>query len=92
MTAYAAAGTLTISTVDTVTLDRLAQHLSVISRDGTSEIWFTIDGSAPTVAGANCYYAGPAASSVIDIGSSAAGTVTVKLISSAAATFAVQVA
>lgn len=47
--------TLTASTVDTVTLTSAAKRLRIINRSGTAEIYYTTNGSAPTVFGANCY-------------------------------------
>jgi hypothetical protein len=48
-------GTLTASTVDTVTLSRSYARVEVINRGGTNEIFFTTDGSVPTVLGDNCF-------------------------------------
>jgi hypothetical protein len=47
-------GTLTASAVDTVTLSRPTGQVKVINRLGTSEIFYTLDGTAPTVNG-DCY-------------------------------------
>jgi len=57
MATYAAAkakhATLTASTVDTVTLSNCS-NVEVLNR-GTTELYFTVDGTTPTVAGDNCY-------------------------------------
>jgi len=47
--------TLVASTVDTVTFDPDPEYVEVASRDGAAEIYFTTDGSTPTVGGQNCY-------------------------------------
>lgn len=49
------AKTLVADTVDTVTLSRHAKSVEVLSHDGAAAIYFTVDGSTPTVAGANTY-------------------------------------
>jgi Chitobiase/beta-hexosaminidase C-terminal domain len=48
-------GTLVASTVDTVTLTRSFARVQVINRLGTNEIYYTTDGSVPTVGGDNTY-------------------------------------
>lgn len=51
-----AAFTLTADTVDTVVFDGTdLDSVQVISLDGAAAIWYTLDGSTPTVGGANCY-------------------------------------
>lgn len=93
---------LTVSTVDTVTFQlgstsspgwaaRLPKKVQVLS-DGVADIYFTVDGSTPTVAGSNCYRvpAVAAASVVVSVADSdPADPVVVKLISSGAATYSV---
>lgn len=49
------AKTLVAATADTVTLSRRANKVEVLSHDGAAAIYFTVDGSAPTVAGGNTY-------------------------------------
>ena len=73
--------TLAASTVDTVTLDFDAPVVEVVNRDGAAEVWYTLDGSTPTVAGKNCYYL-PAAQAVDRREPPTAGATVVKLISS----------
>lgn len=46
--------TLVASTVDTVTFHDTPRAVAIIS-DGADEIYFTVDGTAPTVGGANTY-------------------------------------
>lgn len=54
--------TLVASTVDTVTFLRNFQEVEIYT-DGTASIFFTVDGSTPTVLGPTCLYM-PAAGSV----------------------------
>ena len=81
-------GTLTASTVATVTVSDAFPGINIVNRSQTGTIWVTLDGSTPTVAGANCYpvlgvryfnVAGPHATAV-----------TVKLISSSALDYTVE--
>jgi hypothetical protein len=48
------AKTLVASTVDTVDLDGSASTVEVVT-DGTAAVYFTVDGTTPTVAGATTY-------------------------------------
>jgi hypothetical protein len=48
-------GTLTANTVATVSIDNAQRGLDIVNRDQTGEIWVTLDGTTPTVAGDNCY-------------------------------------
>jgi hypothetical protein len=57
--------TLGADTVDTVTFTDDVEWVTVWS-DGAAEMYFTFDGSAPTVSGANCYHL-PAVPSRIEI-------------------------
>jgi hypothetical protein len=75
--------TLTASTVDTVTFTTSWQVARVINVTGTSVIYFTVDGSTPTVAGANCRVL-PAVAGFVDqagLDSTATTPGSVKLIS-----------
>ena len=45
---------LVAATVDTVTFDRDCDEVEVIA-DGAAAVYFTVDGSAPTVAGNNTH-------------------------------------
>lgn len=86
------AKTLVASTVDTVTFTlgsvgtpgwaRVPKRVQVIT-DGVDDIYLTVDGSAPTVAGANCYRVpAVAGTSVIDVtDTDPTDAVVVKLIS-----------
>lgn len=72
--------TLTAATVDTVTFDDDVDTVEVLSHDGAAAVYFTVDGSTPTVAGKGCWMLPAAASSAtVDVGT--AGDTVVKLIS-----------
>lgn len=79
------AKTLKAETVDTVTVKSPSAFIELIT-DGSALIYFTLDGTAPTVGGANCYVL-PAAASVREIRTraselaNASGDLEVKLIS-----------
>lgn len=84
------AKTLVASTVDTVEFADYLPAVEVTS-NGTAAIYFTIDGSTPTVGGAECYEL-PALASVrtVDIPNSSERPATViKLISAAMPTYSV---
>jgi hypothetical protein len=53
--AFAASGTLVGNTVTTVTVRGWTYGINVINRTGTGQIWVTINGTTPTVAGADCF-------------------------------------
>lgn len=46
--------TLVASTADSVTFTDDITEVEVLNRDGAAEIYFTVDGSTPTVGGENC--------------------------------------
>ena len=46
--------TLVANTVDTVTFDQAVGGIEVLT-DGSAAVYFTIDGTAPTVSGSHCY-------------------------------------
>jgi hypothetical protein len=83
--AYAASGTLTGGAVTTVTVTATADGVEVINRTQTGEIWVRLDGTDPTVAGADCF---------VVLGArlfpARNGLVTVKLIASSALAYAVE--
>lgn len=45
----------TVSGVTSVTLDQAYSRVEVLNRDATNEIFFTVDGTTPTVDGDNCF-------------------------------------
>lgn len=88
-------GTLTAATVATVSVGadvvdnwKAATTIEVLNRSGSAEIFFTLDGSAPTVAGPNTYIV-PAAIGSVMVDVTLDGPVTVKLISTGTPTYSV---
>ena len=87
--AYHAA--LTAASVDTVTLDHVTAKVEIINRSGTAEIYYTLDGTAPTVAGDDCYVVPAAISSAVRANPQVdQNQLVVKLISSGTPTYSVQ--
>lgn len=72
--------TLTASTVDTITYAADADNIEVWG-DGTAAVYFTVDGTAPTVEGKNTWElpSGAASSRIVEVGTGG-GTV-VKVVS-----------
>lgn len=82
-------GTLVASTVATVTLVGDYTRVEVLNRSGTAEIFFTVDDTAPTVAGSGTYILPAiAGASLVTPSPSAAATI-VRLISSGTPTYSV---
>lgn len=79
---------LVAATVDVVNLAVQVDEIEVVNRDGAAEIYFTVDGSAPTVGGANCFVL-PAGVGSATVGVSASGNTVVKLISSGTPAYSV---
>lgn len=79
---------LSTSTVETVTFTDNVSAVQIIS-DGTAAVYYTTDGSTPTVGGANCYLI-PAAVCVEERAMPQQGTDAIKLISSGTPTLSVQ--
>lgn len=71
---------LTANTVATVTLDADYQNVEVVNRDGSGEVFFTYDGSTPTVAGDGTVLL-PAALSGVTVNPETAPVSVIKLIS-----------
>jgi hypothetical protein len=71
---------LVASTVDTVTFARDCDTVEVLSLDGSAAIYFTVDGTTPTVGGANTNVV-PAAVGSLELDVPTAGNTVVKLIS-----------
>lgn len=95
MTAYAVAAdqkgahhVLAAATVDTVTFAADHGEIEVLSRDGAAEIYFTVDGSTPTVGGTNCFVQPAGVGSTIVAVRARGGTV-VKLISAGTPAYSV---
>lgn len=54
-TEHAKHATLFLSTVDTITVNRICSHIRVANRAGLGPIYVTTDGSTPTVGGDKCF-------------------------------------
>lgn len=80
--------TLVAATVDTVNLSRESALLEVLNRNGAGELYFTTDGSTPTVAGAETKVV-PAQAGASLVLRRPVGATVVKLISSAAVSYSV---
>ena len=80
--------TLVAATADTVTFANDLRTVEVVS-NGTADIFVTVDGSTPTVAGANTYILPAGAISVREMPSALGGVTVVKLISSGTPTYSV---
>lgn len=73
--------TLTAATVSTQTFTGFnASMARVVNMDGTAEVYFTVDGTTPTVGGDNCI-ALPAAIGSVEVKEEISGDAVVKLIS-----------
>lgn len=84
--AATAHGTLTANAVTSVTLDADTDGIQVVNRSQTGAIWVRVDGSAPTVGGANSYVVLGARSFTIR----RRGSLTIKLISDEALDYTVE--
>jgi hypothetical protein len=85
-------GTLVAATVTTVTFSADADTIDtveVINRSGSAEIFFTVDGTTPTVAGNDCEIL-PAAVGAVEVGVPGRASTVVKLISAGAPTYSVR--
>jgi hypothetical protein len=79
--------TLGASTVDTVTLGSDCNNVEVYNRAATVDIYFTVNGATPTVAGDNTYAVGPGTALLVSVPTS--GATVVKLISTGANAYSV---
>lgn len=82
---------LTAATIDTVTVTAPQVEVCLTNRTGADEIYFTIDGTAPTVGGQNCFVL-PAAicSRTIQKNAFGATVAVVKLISAGTDSYSVE--
>jgi hypothetical protein len=86
-------GTLVAATVTTVTLGTAkadSEQVEVLNRDGAAEIYFTVDGTTPTVAGDDTEML-PASIGSVRVIASTSGQAVVKLISSGTPKYTVRV-
>jgi hypothetical protein len=72
--------TLVAATVATVNLPVNAGRVEVLNRDGAAEVYFTVNGTAPTVGGDDTHVL-PAAISSVEVNRPRSGDAVVKLIS-----------
>lgn len=79
--------TLSTNTVDTVTLDGDYDTIELINRATSGDIYFTVDGTVPTVGGAGTYIA--RAGDAVQLEPDTSGKSVVKLISSSACAYTV---
>lgn len=56
---YSVTNTLSTTTVDTITLNRIGGVLAVTNQDNTVALAFTLDGITPVLAGNDCYQVPP---------------------------------
>lgn len=84
--AIAKSGTLTANTVKTETVSTDYQGIVVVNRDQTGEIWVRIDGTDPTVGGADCFVVLGAR----QFATEGSGSITVKMISTSAIRYTVE--
>lgn len=81
--------TLTPATVDTVTFGEDYGVVEVLNRNGAGELYFTVDGAAPVVAG-NSTHVLPAAISAMTVVAGGTSNTVVRLISAAAVAYSVR--
>lgn len=82
--------TLTPDTVDTVNFARDCAEVEVLNINGAGALYFTVDGSTPTVAGKNTHLVPAAAGAGKRVGVRGGGLTAVKLISAAATSYSVE--
>ena len=80
-----------IYSTETYTIDRSFYSVEVVNRDGGGEIWFTANGSVPTVAGNNHSYVPAVTGAAVPKRVNRPSTLTVWLISDAAVEVYVEV-
>ena len=86
----AQAKTLVANTADTVTIDRDANEIIVTALNTAGLIYFTVDGTAPTVAGNNTYVVPNIVGASKRVTVPSAGDTVVRLISGFAAMYSVE--
>lgn len=81
--------TLAASVVDSITFSGNPKTVEVCNRDGAAAIYFTVDGSVPTVGGDDCFVVAAAAGAALSVDASATAATVVKLISSGTPAYSV---
>lgn len=87
--AFSAHLTLTAATVDQVTLPGNYGRVEVLNRDGSDEIYFTVDGATPTVGGDGTHVL-PAQIGAVVVPSSGRGATVVRLISAGTPAYSIR--
>ena len=82
--------TLAANTEDDVTIARDCDRARVYNDTGTAIIYFTVDGSTPTVAGNNTYRVPATAGASKSVDVPTAGNTVVKVISAGTPTYSVE--
>jgi hypothetical protein len=82
--------TLVAATEDTVNIGRDCDKVRVYNDTGTAAIFFTTDGTAATVNGANCYRVPADAGAYTTVSVTGASNTKVRLISSGTPTYSVE--
>lgn len=80
--------TLTADTVETVVFEGGLGRATVLSHDGAAAVYFTTDGTEPSVAGSNCWVV-PAAIGALTVPVRSSGPNTVKVVSEGTPTISV---
>lgn len=81
--------TTTVGQVDTVNFGRDVDQVLVMNYDGADWLFFTTDGSTPTVGGKNCFAVVPGAGAGLVVSVGGGGQTAVKLISATATKYLV---
>jgi hypothetical protein len=81
---------LVANTADTVTIAANANNVEILS-DGSAALYFTVDGTTPTVSGSHCYKIPSGNSSAMVMSAVLPAGVAIKLISTGTPTYSVMV-
>lgn len=72
---------LSAATIDTVTFGDDCDKVEVFTKDGTAEVFFTVDGTSPSTSAKNSYYLPAVAGSSLEVTVPTSGKSVVKIIS-----------